>query len=321
MGATAEEWRGAIRDYLDTSDELSGREQLVFTRVLLREFGFEVPQLGPRQEDELDKNAAEYPRWRLMPTALGDIALRRRYAQPNENSALNDLMKGPDASGEMRDQSRLWLPCDGPQTDKETKEFDELWTPHVGYITNSDEMFAHADGRNLSDSRVQAYALRYRTANNDKYDRKSFKAWLYEDTNNAVADNGLIWTFPLMDVSQPEREDEPEVPLRLFNSLNYIVTPETVLGMQVLKLLAGQPISQNIFQISNEVMVELTVGDLTEIENKIRGYVSISRNTGVWADGKMAFMQSWHTSLEHHNWHLPMGISGLYPVDQVVFGV
>ncbi|MEK7059422.1 MAG: hypothetical protein AAB971_01555 [Patescibacteria group bacterium] len=216
-----------LSQFLDPEVELTVLDQLEVVTEFLSKLGHKVPELTKAQQLNLLSRIEDNPSRRVMPTPLLDIKGRRALAE-----------RAKELPGQ-----------------KFNPAYDALWTPGEGSVygklLNDPESVVRDDGKD--------YGLLYKTANGEVVSREAYVASLIESGQAALAEDGTIWTFPVMDV-RVRSERTYGTAGNLHEQVDPIVAPESLLATQLLHQANGAPNSAWAWaavDFANEAVYEL----------------------------------------------------------------
>ncbi|MGZ6005368.1 MAG: hypothetical protein ACXWLH_04425 [Candidatus Saccharimonadales bacterium] len=288
-------WRNDAKDFLDPSQDLSADDQLLMMTEFKAEFGQNVPQLNQAQLGRVAVALEQHPGWRVLPTRLVDADARQNEVVPHTGSI--DRMIGEVA--------KLWTPPSGVGSYNlnGSAVWAKLWDG-ANIITTSDDIFISiADKEKGMRPATRPFGLRYKDSDGSMLRRKSFTEGLVSKGQAIEGGDGEVWTFPVMKVADLTPDPAYKQPGELFKNLNYIISPEARLGVQVLNMLAGTPMHPDIVEITNETVSQLKLNNNHE---DIKGHVGITRSSDL-----KFFRLSWWSGVSLPDWQLPLGVNGL----------
>jgi hypothetical protein len=266
---------------------------------LKAEFGQKVPALKPLHLRLAAKAVEQYPDWRVVPTYLGPVTQRQEHVAPGSGSPVEEVLDG---------HAKLWTPAQKPGTPSPDSHWQDLWNGHTK-IRHSDSLFIDKDKRSKGQQpEARPYGLRYKTPKGRMLSRPAYLRNLLKTGDAVMSKDKKIWTFPLMKVAGLSPDRDYKQPADLYSKLNYIVSPEARLGVQVLHVMAGQPIHEDVVEITNETLSELKP-DGSHRETK--GFVGVTRS-----EQGQFFRLSWWAGISLPDWQLPQGTSSLQPAKQ-----
>lgn len=213
--------------FLDPESEIAPSFQLIVMKEFWKTLGCSVPELTLEQKTKLEKELAEHPDRRVIPTPLTDSAKTDR-----KNIA-------EDAKAQF-----------GKNKFHETE--DPLWTPDNSWTY----------GKLLSDPETDVkdgnttYGLRYKAVGGGLVKRSEYLASLKESGQAVEAEDGTIWTFPVMDV-QIQSPRNYTTTRNLHSEVSPTATPESLIAMQLLHQAIGTPNPEWSVDFANEAVYEL----------------------------------------------------------------
>lgn len=294
MSLEAIQWQSDLNRFLDTDQHIEADEQLQLMADFRHEFGQNAPELGRGQEyDRLSRAVEHHPSWRIVPTMIDTFSARRQSTELREGSVFAEML------GDHT--TRLVMPQDlrpPSSTIEGVSGWHKLWEGQEA-LRQSDGTFADGPTPPVGHD----YVLLYKCPDGSMGARRRFFAKMFE-AGQAVPDyDGRLWTYPLMDISGTQPDRDYKQPAALYDRLNYIISPEARLGVQLLRLVGGQPMHPDVVDVTNEALVQLA--DRTG-GRQIRGVVGVTRS-----ETDRHLRQSWWSMLPLPDWQLPEGVSGL----------
>jgi hypothetical protein len=214
------EWR--IGNYLDTDHPLTAGEQLEITGAFWGQLGYRMPELSEAQVSKLQAALEANPGTRVMPAPMNvdfrqNLTHRHRMA---ESAVGYRSIKGGGAG---------------------------LFDP----VMRTDAM---ADNEIYGPSPTES--LRYVTAAGNLVSREEYIRTLQETGEAVDGDRpDLVWTFALLDPN-PEAKPSTTTIQAVYPEINPALTPDTVIGLNILHAVSGHIPKQHARQLANEFLVD-----------------------------------------------------------------
>ena len=233
-------FRSQVGRFLDAETRLDVTEQLSVMGEFWGKLGHVVPELSEDQQAKLAKVAEAHPLHRVVPTPLLSLAERKAVAEKARSFPGQKFSTSDDA---------LLTP-------------DESWV--YGKLLRNPESTVE-EGR-------KSYGLRYKTEDGGLVSRSEYVAHLKENGQAVEAEDGTVWTFPVMDVRVHTKRTR-DTAGNLHKLVDTIATPESLVATQLLHQANGTPNPQWEVDFANEAIYELT--SKREATKKLVGVASI----------------------------------------------
>jgi hypothetical protein len=208
-------------EYLDPETELSLAEQMDTMSEFWGAVGYTIPELDAEQNAKLESVITTSPDKRILPTPL--MSLEERKAAAEKARTFTDHQFGDDYQA-------LWAPTD-------------IWT--YGKLLRDPEGIV-GDG----------FAMRYRTTDGSLVGRGSYIDGLLAAGQAVQAEDGTVWTFPVMDV-RVHSERAGATAGALYDEVDPIATPESLIALNILHQANGTPNGSWEPDFSNEATYEV----------------------------------------------------------------
>jgi hypothetical protein len=195
-------------DFLDPTVILGVKGQLAYGRRYWERFGYEVPDPPEAIQESLPETLAAHPGLRAMQTPLLD---------PFE---LQDLAQEVSSLGV------------GVETESELSivESNKPW-PFPWDINDFQGLL----------NGVSSFDLRYKAPDGSMVTKGEYIVAMIEGGRAVYDKSGIVWVFPVMDVSPRGERSPDEKNVDLLGRLNPSVLPESLLTIQILHRLNGTP--------------------------------------------------------------------------------
>lgn len=211
-------FKDQVDHFLSPKSRLDTINQLAIMREFWDRFGYSVPGLSEPQQAKLTYIANLHPSCRVVPTPLLTI---------NGRQALIHRASEPaDQPPEMLDK---------------TLTYNQL-------LINPGEDISI--GRN-------SFGLRYKTLVDGVVNREEYLTSLKAAGQTITAEDGTVWTFPVMDVRVRNRRTKGLVSRLLLESVDPTVTTEALIATRLLHLINGERSDKQMVDIANEAVYEL----------------------------------------------------------------
>lgn len=305
--ADALAWRSDAERFLDSSKEMKPKEQLQFMASFRAEFGQNVPQIDRLSRVSIYRVLSENPAYRVVPTLLGSVSDRKADSKPNTGSVISEIIPGKEDETDilitsadnqwteyMKARAPLWL-----------KDGATVWLNNRAYLRpESGQKKVPADaGAN------KPYQLRYKATDGTLLKRKDFLKRLVDDKQAVLAEDGGVWTFPVMDVSNPRRSTRGRADA-LYKDLDVVMSPEARIGVQLLYVIAGNPKDEDVIEYTNEAVTERNAQFTFDIVRAI--------TTVTWSKERGQIRQTTTSSISDFlGWEAPKGSNGLYYLSHI----
>ncbi len=249
------EWR--VENYLDTEHPLSAGEQLEITSAFWGQLGYRMPELSEDQVSKLQTALEVNPGTRVMPAPM-NIDFRQN---------LTHRQRMAEAAVAYRSIKGGASPFD-PVIHTDAQADDTIY------------------GSSPTDS------LRYMTTAGALVTREEYIKTLQETGEAVPGDNpDLVWTFGLLDPN-PKAEPHTTTIQAVYPEINSALTPESVIGLNILHAVNGHIPKQHARQLANELTVDAqdSPNSLTQQEQVMVYFVSLwpgnklEMNTGFLCD-------------------------------------
>jgi len=204
---------------------INAEKQLEVMTSFWNELGLEVPALSEEQQAGLESVLAAHLKRRVIPTPFLDLASRKKVAEAAKVSfSKNGFSTGAEP---------LWAP-------------DEIWI--YGKLLRDPESVVK-EGRDR-------YGLRFKTFNGEVVSRKAYEEVLIDDGKAVIGQDGIVWTFPVMDagVSSPRIRDTAT---NLLARVDPIASPESLIATQLLHQANGTFTPEWEVDFANEAVYKL----------------------------------------------------------------
>jgi hypothetical protein len=231
--------------FVNPEHRIGAIEQLEFAHRVRGLFGQNadtdnIPQSGMLSMIE---RVQQYPHLRLNPTRLDGVYNRRANATPNDRSELADI-----------------LPKDLLFID-ETNLFAALWTKTGGPALYNGRLFesSQEEQKAHDPDKMKKYDLRYLNPDGEFVRYPEYVGALLA-TGQALqrSRSGYSWTYPLMNMSnRPPRRGETGSVDTLHSQTHPVISPEALINLQLIHIIAGKPLHDDIVDIANEAVCEV----------------------------------------------------------------
>lgn len=185
--------------------------------------GYNVPDLSRRQASVMETMTDKYHQRRVIPTPLLDIEGRQ---------AIAEAARVFPAQQFDPNESALRLPDEGTVYAKLVQDL----------------------GATVEDEGIY-YVVRYKTPDlglGRLDDRTNYKAGLKE-ANQAIEEDGVTWTFPVMDVRIKTPREE-QTARELYANVRPVASPESLILTAILHQAAGTPNPDGDIDFANEAV-------------------------------------------------------------------
>jgi hypothetical protein len=247
------------------------------------EFGLIVPRLTSSQRYRNARTLCENEGDQVVPTLLPKQVWRRKaQAALIEGSVLQgvvrpDIMFMPEERGDEREDGQV---------------LNRLWTPRNGPLFWKQNLYL--------DLRYKVPGLPIERSLN----RRGYIGALLAAGQAVLGEDGSVWTFPVMDVSDSRRPDYAGSESH-YRQVDPIISPEARINVQVLHMVAGKPKNEDVTEHVNEAVY------LVDKRGRKIAFKGVAGVT--WAkvlEGRIRFAW-WSEDSPLREAEVPRGVSGL----------
>ncbi len=261
-----------LPDFLNPDIKLGAKDQLTLMREFWNDLGYVVPDLSSEQETRLEATVDSSLGSRVVPTPLLDLTGRMHVA-----ASASELFK----------KNSFHPDCEA------------LRAPGTSYTYG--KLMANPEST-VKVGRKE-YGLRYKTPDGEIVSRASYIESLVSAGQAVVAEDGTVWTFPVMDVRMRAPRTR-NYAAKLLERISAVSTPESLITMQLLHQANGTPNSEWEVDFANEAVYEL------DKNGKLVALVSVTSVD--WdPDSRQLYLDDWDAGSRNDNFGVRAEKSGL----------
>jgi hypothetical protein len=290
--------RSDLANYVDPNKDFSTQESMELMQELHGQFDRQIPLLTKDQLQSISGVALNNEGYRVVPTPLPLSPLQRsELVTPHDKTLLSPAAMRTPAPGLLHTYAE--------NENEGVHEWARLWAG--GVIFNKESTFATKKGDKVIDPAefpLSEYGLRYKTPEGDLIRRDKYLLSLLK-TNKGIAQHGLVWTFPVMDIRNVIKQDRDLSPEKMFKKVNPIVSPESRINVQLIHAIIGQPKNEDVTEMVNEAAC------LLNVDHKVLAIRAIIGITWAEALGGRIRQAMWSSERGILEGEAARGVSGL----------